>query len=146
MNTPSGRPLEPWQVLQSRVVFQQQPWITISIQEIRLPDGKVVSDYYKVQMQEYVVVFAQTSQGDVILQRQYRHGIGKVSLVLPDAYLVEKEDPSVAARRALLEQTGYEAPDWRFLMRLSPSATAGKNFCTTHCSRKLVENRSNSEP
>ena len=46
---------------------------------------------------------------------------------------------------AVLDTAPPNSPSTR-MMRLSPSFTAGKNFCTTHCSRKVTVKRSNSDP
>ncbi|HTQ07774.1 MAG TPA: NUDIX hydrolase, partial [Polyangiaceae bacterium] len=46
---------------------------------------------------------------EVVLVRQYRHGIGAESLELPAGVMESGEDPHAAAQRELCEETGYVA-------------------------------------
>ncbi len=116
------RSLEPWKTLSTESIVEAPPWLTLSVEQVQLPDGRLVSDYYHIQLQDYVVIFAQVADGDVILLRQYKHGVGRVSLTLPGGGLAAGETPLAAAQRELLEETGYEAEDWRLLCPFVTSA------------------------
>ena len=107
--------LEPWETLKNQEIFVATPWIEISVQQVRLPDGRVVDDYYQIRLPEYALIFAQTTDGRVIVERQYKHGVGKVCLVLPAGTIEEGEDPLAGAQRELLEETGYTSDDWQLL-------------------------------
>jgi ADP-ribose pyrophosphatase len=111
--TMKGSALQPWQVIKSRQVFDSPPWIRISMHDVRLPDGTVVKDYRQIELPDFVVVFAQTVDGKVIVERQYKHGIGKVSLMLPAGAIETGEDPLSAIQRELLEETGYKCDTWQ---------------------------------
>jgi ADP-ribose pyrophosphatase len=67
-----------------------------------------------------------------ILIRQYKHGVGDVSLTLPGGALNEGEDPLTAAKRELLEETGHEVPSWRpivhFVTHANQRCSAGHMF------------------
>jgi ADP-ribose pyrophosphatase len=108
-------PLTPWQVLTSEPAFQAPPWIEVSRQQIRLPDGRTINDYHQIALADYVIVVAQTSDERVVLERMYKHGIGRVCLMLPAGAIDKGEAPGDAAQRELLEETGYAAGDWQFL-------------------------------
>lgn len=117
--------LQPWQVLKTKEIFVAEPWLRLSVQQLHLPDGQVVEDYYQITLQEYATIFAQTSDGRVILERQYKHGIGRVSLTLPGGAIAPGEDPLLAAQRELLEETGYVADRWQSLGSFVPSTNYG---------------------
>lgn len=104
--------LQRWEVLNSCEVFVASPWIKVSVEQVRLPDGRVVDDYHQIVLGESAVIFAQTRDGRVIMERQYKHGIGKVTLVLPAGLIEDGENAMVAAQRELLEETGYTSDDW----------------------------------
>jgi len=116
------RSLKPWKTINTEPIFEAPPWLTLSVEEVQLPDGRLVSDYYHIQLQDYAVIFAQVADGEVILLRQYKHGVGRVSLTLPGGGLSAGETPLAAAQRELLEETGYEAEDWRLLCPFVTSA------------------------
>ena len=62
-----------------------------------------------------------TAEGEVILVRQYRYPIGKVTLEVPAGKLdAPDEDPLYCAKRELSEETGYEA---KRITKLSTIAT-----------------------
>ena len=53
-----------------------------------------------------------TDDGRIVTIRSYKHGPRRVSLSLPAGLLDDDEQPEEAARRELLEETGYEAASW----------------------------------
>lgn len=56
-----------------------------------------------------VAILALTRNKQMILIEEYRHPIGSVLLGCPGGYVDDGEDPLTAARRELLEETGYTA-------------------------------------
>lgn len=114
--------MEPWQTLKTADLYVAEPWLRLSVEQVQLPDGRVVDDYYHIRLQDYAVIFAQVPDGRVILLNQYKHGVGRATLTLPGGGLVPGESPLVAAQRELLEETGYEAENWRSLPSFITSA------------------------
>lgn len=105
----------PWKVLKTSEVFSADPWLTLSVQQVRVPDGRVIDDFYQLALPDFIVVFAETLAGDVIMIRQYKHGARRTSLTLPGGLIEKGEDPLDAAKRELLEETGYRAESWQSL-------------------------------
>lgn len=66
-----------------------------------MPNGKVVDNFHQVAMPEYAVVVARTTDGRVIMERQYKHGVGKVSLLLPGGLIEAGEKSLLAAKRVM---------------------------------------------
>jgi ADP-ribose pyrophosphatase len=114
-----------WEVLSTRTIYSAPPWVTLSLQQVCLPDGRVILDYHRLQLPEYCVVFAETIEGRVIVERQYKHGVGAVTLMLPAGLIEPGEAPLKAAQRELLEETGYQAADWQLLGSFVPNSNYG---------------------
>jgi ADP-ribose pyrophosphatase len=68
-----------------------------------------------------------TPQDQLLLVRQYRVAVGALTLELPAGHLDPGETPEQAARRELIEETGYEAETFRLLGSLSPSVARFTN-------------------
>ena len=97
-----------WRVIASSYVIDT-PYLRLRKDTIELPDGTVIDDYYVRESRGYVIVFAVTPENEVVLVRQYKHGIGKVILELPAGAIDRDETPLETAIRELAEETGYEA-------------------------------------
>lgn len=95
-----------WQVTASSYILDS-PYLRIRQDRIVLPDGTVIEEYYVRESRGYVIVFALTGSREVLLVRQYKHGIGKVLLELVAGAIDEGEEPLQTAIRELREETGY---------------------------------------
>jgi ADP-ribose pyrophosphatase len=61
---------------------------------------------------DYINVVAVTEDGHFICFRQVKYGIEGTTLSIVGGYVEAGEEPLAAAQRELLEETGYESPDW----------------------------------
>jgi ADP-ribose pyrophosphatase len=71
-----------------------------------LPDGRVVDDYFVSQRPNVAIAVPLTAENNVILVRQYKHGVQAITLEFPGGTF-RSESPDVAAARELEEETGY---------------------------------------
>jgi 8-oxo-dGTP pyrophosphatase MutT (NUDIX family) len=83
--------------------------------ELELPNGTVVPQYFVRESPGFVIAFAVTGDDRIVAVRQYRYGSDEIHLELPAGTLDEGEDPLACVRRELAEETGYEAPAWEFV-------------------------------
>ncbi len=114
-----------WEVLESKEVLAVESRLTVSVQKIKLPDGKIIDDYYQIHLPESVIMVAQTVKGKILMSKQYLHGFRKVSTVLPAGGIENGESPLVAAQRELMEETGYSSDEWQSLGSLIPHTNYG---------------------
>jgi ADP-ribose pyrophosphatase len=104
-----------WRVRASSYVIDS-PFLRLRKDEIELPNGTIVPEYYVRESQGYVVIFAITREREVVLTRQYRYGNDSIGLELPAGSLTDGEDPLACAKRELAEETGYTSRRWEQLL------------------------------
>ncbi|MBD2243473.1 NUDIX hydrolase [Nostoc sp. FACHB-888] len=99
--------LKKWKTLKSKMVLEHY-WCQVRQDEIELPNGKIIDDYFVSIKPNVAMVLPITSNREIIFVRQYRHAGGKFFLELPAGnFDPAKESAEVAAIRELKEETGY---------------------------------------
>jgi len=76
--------------------------------------------YYSLKLPDYTSLIALTDDRRILLVRQYRPAVERYTLELPSGLVDPGESAAEAARRELLEETGYEAGEVEVLGRLFP--------------------------
>ena len=115
----SKREIELNETLVERQVVHSGTYMTFARDTVLDPDGKRHSRDV-VLHPGAVTVVAILPDRRLILVRQYRHATGEALLELPAGTLDRQpdgsiEEPLLAARRELAEETGYRAENWREL-------------------------------
>ena len=119
-----------WKVLKSEYLFRR-PWLTVRRDCVELPDGRQNPEFYVLENPDWVNVIAITEDGKFVMERQYRHGLGKTCFEIPAGVIEEGEDPLDAAKRELMEETGYGEGKWRKIMTVSGNSSTTDNL--SHC-------------
>lgn len=122
--------IKEWRILDSEYLFRR-PWLTARKDKVELPDGRVNPEYYVLEYPAWVNVIAVTADGKFVMVEQYRHGIGCILTELCAGVVEDGEEPLAAARRELMEETGYGGGEWSLLNVLSSNASACSNL--TYC-------------
>jgi len=116
-------------------------WIDFKKSSFRFPDGRIFEPYYSYSRRNYVVIVAYDTEGKLLCVKQFRQGIMEVTTEFPaggierkdnkeygDAKDSSSEDALQAAKRELLEETGYESDDWSHLITVPSNATIADNY------------------
>lgn len=106
-----------WTTTSSREIYSN-PWIAVREDAVVRPDGGE-GIYGVVAMQHpSVFVVALADDGAVLMVLLYRYATRGMSLEVP-AGGCDGDDPLAAARRELLEETGFVASEWREIGRMN---------------------------
>jgi 8-oxo-dGTP pyrophosphatase MutT (NUDIX family) len=123
----SQRPLTPWRVLE-RTPLLERAYLKVYQDRVRLADGREIDDFCVLDSPDWAAVVCRTTERRFVLVRQYRHGLGGESWELPAGALEAGEEPLAAARRELLEETGFASDAWQPLLTasLDPARAVGR--------------------
>lgn len=146
-----------WKEIRTEHVVQDE-WIDFRRSAYRFPDGNVFEPFYSYSRKDYVVIVATDEEGRYLCVRQFRQGIREVTTEFPaggiemsdgreygcDRALGASEEALNAAKRELLEETGYVSDEWSYLLTVPSNATMADNyahiFAAGNC-RKFGEQR-----
>jgi ADP-ribose pyrophosphatase len=106
----------------SNLVFST-PWFQV----LETPSATGERPHYAIQSVDFAAVVAVTRGGQLVLVRQFRHAVGAMTLEVPAGHVEPGETPEEAARKELIEETGYTAESFTLLARLSPSTARFTN-------------------
>lgn len=117
-----------WKLLRSEPVADHRIF-RLRHDRYRLEPSGVEHDFIVMDSPDWVNVVARTVDGRLILVKQYRHGLQRLSLEPPGGMIDPGETPEAAARRELREETGYVAEKVRLLGRVAPNPALQNNWC-----------------
>lgn len=129
-----------WEEIHTEHIIQDE-WIDFRRSSYRFPDGSVFEPFYSYSRRDYVVIVAYDTDGNYLCVRQFRQGIRQVTTEFPAGGIERKdgkeygsskdlsaEDALAAAKRELLEETGYESDEWKALLTVPSNATLADNY------------------
>ena len=130
-----------WKVLKSENILRLGPWLSVRQECVELPNGTQIPSWYILEVPDWINVIAITKDGKMVMEDQYRHGLGETHYELVAGVVDEGETPLQAAQRELSEETGYEGGEWRLFMTLSPNPTNHNNLSYTFLATGVEKKR-----
>lgn len=106
------------QTISSETVFSGV-FLNAVREKVVAPDGREFIREF-IRHPGAVVVIPILNSGRLLLERQYRHPLGKIFIEFPAGKLDSGEDALSCGKRELEEETGYRASDWRHLGVMHP--------------------------
>src|SRR5882672_5060754 len=128
-------------VLESKYAFADR-WLRLRSDRVLLPGGRLPAPCTIFEYPDWVDVIALTGDRNVVLVDQYRHAVGQIRTEFPAGMVDEAEQPIVAIKRELLEETGYASQEWHLLgsAAVNPALQTNRIHCfLALCAQKVAE-------
>lgn len=88
-----------WKTISSTYLFKED-WFTVRKDTCKTAEGKIIDPYYVYEFPNWVAAVALTEDGKIILERQYRHALGRTDYEIPGGCVDEGDaTPEAAIQR-----------------------------------------------
>jgi len=137
---PKEAPENPWQTVSTRVVYDN-PWIRVREDQVTRPDGKP-GIYGAVHYKNLAIgIVAVDDEGYIQLVGQFRYVMNEYSWEIPEGGCAQGEDPLEAAQRELLEETGFQARNWKLGGKADLSNSVSDEHALWYLATGLIEGK-----
>jgi ADP-ribose pyrophosphatase len=127
-------PLKPWKIISTKR-DELIKFFKLRTDRAISPRTNIPHDFYVLESEGWVNVIPLTPEDDVILIRQYRHGIQGFTLEIPGGIIDPGDTPGSAASRELFEETGYREKEIIFLGSVHANPAILNNICYTYVAK-----------
>jgi ADP-ribose pyrophosphatase len=103
---------------------------------IQLPNGKHTKREY-ILHPGAVVILPLLDDGTVLMERQFRYPLHDVFIEFPAGKIDPGEDPLIAAKRELEEETGYTGGEWQYVTKIHNAIAYSDEYLDLYLARGL---------
>jgi len=123
----------------SRDIVYQSPWVNLYLDKVKFPNGLVIEKFHLLDFPNAAVTaIVENEVGNIIFARICRYTTGATDWELPAGGIETGESVIEAAKREILEETGYTSADHQLIYSYYPmNGSANKLFHIVHC--KAIE-------
>lgn len=127
-----------WKKLNSENLLDTT-WVKVRKDTVELPNGQCIDDFYAITIHEAAAIVALDDDENIILKKEYRYCHQRDLIEIPAGCFEDGEDGLSAAKRELLEETGYVSDDWQLIGKTVESSAKLTNYMhiyfAKHCHR-----------
>lgn len=106
-----------WKLLERKKAYTSK-FVTVFEDKVELPNGKIIDDYTVIEKPNIVIIVATDNNNNILVLHEYKYAAGKTLLTLPAGHIEKDEDVIEAAKRELLEETGFGSEEFEKLGEL----------------------------
>ena len=108
----SEKELRAWETVSRKTILHHSKFLTVESHTVKLPDGQIIPDWAWLIIPSAAIVLAVNTDHKFLCFRQTKYAVEGTTLAPVGGMLEPNEIPLDAAKRELLEETGYEGSEW----------------------------------
>lgn len=120
--------MEPWKTLSRKTVLDLSKFLKVELHTVALPNGRVIEDWPWLITPDFVNIAVVTQEGEFLCFQQTKYAVKGTTLAPVGGYIEPGEEPLEAAKRELLEETGYVAEGWEHLGEFAVDGNRGNGI------------------
>ncbi len=120
--------MESWKTIKREPILDLSPFLKIEQHIVGLPDGQIIDKWPWIITPDFVNIAVITAEGDYLVFRQTKYSVKGTTLAPVGGYIEPGEEPLAAAKRELLEETGFAAEHWENLGEFSVDGNRGNGI------------------
>jgi ADP-ribose pyrophosphatase len=105
------------------------PLFNVRLDTMRHPTSSVELQRLVLETVDWVNVVAITADGEIVMVEQFRFGVGELTTEPVGGMIDHGEESLEAAKRELLEETGFGEGRWRYLGSVQANPAIHNNLC-----------------
>lgn len=119
----------------ARDIVYQSPWVNLYLDTVKFPNGLVIEKFHLLDFpRAAVAAVVEDDSGNILLARICRYTSGGIEWELPAGGVETGETEIDAARREVLEETGYTSEHHELIYSYYPmNGSANKLFHVVRC-------------
>jgi ADP-ribose pyrophosphatase len=119
----------------SRNVIYESPWVNLYLDRVRFPSGLVIDEFHVLDFPRAAVgMIVENDVGSIVFARICRYTTGATEWELPAGGMEIGETEIEAAKREVLEETGYTSRDHRLVYSYyAMNGSTNRLFHVVHC-------------
>ena len=107
--------MDKWKQLDREYIIDNR-WVKLAKDKVQLPNGTSLDDFYVFEKKSVSLIVAVDEDNNVLIKSEYRYPVDEILYELPGGVIEDGDSALDAAKRELLEETGYTSDDWTKLL------------------------------
>lgn len=132
-----------WELLKDKKLYET-PIFSLHQLELNPVVQESIHPFYVLKAPEWINMIPLTEKNEIILVEQYRVGVDETTLELPGGMVDPGESPLEAAKREMVEETGYTSDEWKLIGKTSSNPAILNNFTHLFVAKNCEYTGSNS--